>query len=111
VLLEAAFNLLGVLAALNRIYFARFELKGMRALVAQMKVAPPQLVERIESLFRIEPAAAAEELGRLVDETRALVAAELPDLELPLRFRPERASGPGARDLTKQPAIVSSQHS
>ncbi len=88
VLLEAAFNLLGVLAALNRLYFTRFELKHMRALTARMELAPPQLADRLESLFRLGADQAGAELGRLVDETRALVAHELPDLELPLRFPP-----------------------
>ena len=87
-LLDAAFNLLAVLAGLNRLYFARFELKRMRALIAKMELAPPQLADRLESLFRLDPDAAALELGRLVEETRALVAAGLPDLELPLRFPP-----------------------
>jgi predicted nucleotidyltransferase len=87
-LLEAAFNLLAVLAALNRLYFTRFQLKKMRELIAQMKLAPARLGHRLESLFRLEPDAAAEELERLVEETHALVAAELQDLELPLRFAP-----------------------
>ncbi len=87
-LLEAAFNLLAVLAAPNRLYFTRFELKQMRALIAKMELAPPQLADRLESLFRLEPDAAGAELGRLLQEARALVAAELPELELPLRFAP-----------------------
>jgi hypothetical protein len=53
-----------------------------------MALAPSQLADRLESLFRLEPEAAADEIGRLIDETRALVAAELPDLELPLPFPP-----------------------
>ena len=84
-LLEGAFNLLGVLAALNRVYFARFELKRFRALVAKLAIAPPDLADRIESLFRLPAAEAADELGRLVGETRELVLRELPDVELPLR--------------------------
>jgi hypothetical protein len=87
-LLDAVFNLLAVLAALNRLYFTRFELKQMRALVAKMELAPQDLADRLESLFRLDPDAAAVELGRLVEETRALVGSELPDLELPLRFEP-----------------------
>jgi predicted nucleotidyltransferase len=87
-LLDAAFNLLAVLAGLNRLYFTRFELKRTRALIAKMALAPHQLADRLESLFRLEPEAAADELGRLIDETRALVAAELPNLELPLPFPP-----------------------
>jgi hypothetical protein len=98
-LLEAAFNLLGVLAALNRVYFARFELKRLRALEAKLALAPPRLADRLEALFRLPPPEAAEELARLVVETRDLVAAELPDLELPLR-RP-----PGERARPWQPHV------
>lgn len=87
-LLDAAFNLLAVLAGLNRLYFTRFQLKRTRTLIAKMALAPPQLADRLESLFRLEPEAAADQLGRLIGETRAIVAAELPDLELPLRFPP-----------------------
>jgi len=87
-LLDGAFNLLGVLAALNRVYYARFELKRLRKLCAKLAVSPPDLADRLESLFRLPPAEAADELGRLVVETRALVQAELPDLELRLRRPP-----------------------
>ena len=87
-LLEGAFNLLGVLAALNRVYYARFELKRLRKLVEKLALAPPQLADRLESLFRLPPPDAANELGRLVIETRELVLRELPDLELPLRRPP-----------------------
>jgi predicted nucleotidyltransferase len=84
VLLDGAFNVLGVLAALNRLYFARFELKRMRDLVARMELAPPALADRIEALFRLPRADAAREFGILVEETRLLVAAELPELALSL---------------------------
>jgi predicted nucleotidyltransferase len=87
-LLDAAFNLLAVLAALNRLYFTRFELKRTRTLIARMALAPPQLADRLESLCRLERDAAADQLGRLINDTRALVAAELPDLKLPLPFPP-----------------------
>jgi predicted nucleotidyltransferase len=87
-MLEAAFKLLGVLAGLNRLYFTRFQLKHTREFVAQMALAPPELVGRLESLLRAEPEPAAAELERLIEETRALVAHEFPNLELPLRFPP-----------------------
>jgi hypothetical protein len=93
-LLEAAFNLLAVLAGLNRLYFTRAELKRMRALIARMELAPPGLADRLESLFRLEPEPAAAELGRLVEETRALVIREFPDLELPLQFPPGQHQKP-----------------
>jgi hypothetical protein len=87
-LLDAAFNLLAVLAALNRLYVTRFELKRTRSLIEKMALAPPQLADRLDSLFRLEPEAAADELGRLIGETRELVASELPRLELPLPLPP-----------------------
>jgi predicted nucleotidyltransferase len=85
ILVEAAFDLLAVLAALNRLFFTRFQLKRMRKLVGRMHLAPPDLAGRIERLFDLGDAEAASELERLVAETQALVAAELPDLDLPLR--------------------------
>ena len=93
-LLEAVFNLLGVLAALNRVYYARFELKRLRKLEAKLALAPPDLAARLERLFRVPPSEAADELGRLVLETRELVARELPELELPLRRPPGTRARP-----------------
>ena len=87
-LLDGAFNLLGVLAALNRVYFARFELKRLRRLEAKLELAPPNLADRLEELFRLPASEAADALGELVVETRALVHAELPELDLPLRRVP-----------------------
>jgi predicted nucleotidyltransferase len=93
-LLDAAFNLLYVLAALNRVYFERVELKRTRALVAKLSVAPPRLADRLESLFRLDAESAATELAQLVEETRALVSAELPKLELKLEFPPAERQRP-----------------
>jgi hypothetical protein len=93
-LLEASFDLLGVLAALNRVYYARFQLKQFRRLVAKLELAPPDLADRLERLVHLAPADAADELGRLVVETRDLVSRELPDLELPLRRPPGTRAEP-----------------
>ena len=57
----------------------------MRKLIGRMPLAPPDLADRLERLFDLEDEEAANELERLVEETQALVAAELPDLELRLR--------------------------
>jgi hypothetical protein len=83
ILVNAAFDLLAVLAALNRLYFTRFQLKRMRKLVGRMQLAPPDLASRLECLLELDGEAAAHELERLVAETQALVTAHLPDLELP----------------------------
>ena len=85
ILVDAAFDLLAVLAALNRLYFTRFQLKRMRKLVGRMSLAPPDLADRLEGLFELDGEEAACALEQLVEETQALVAAELPDLELRLR--------------------------
>lgn len=87
-LLDGAFNLLGVLAGLNRLYFARFEFKRMRQFAAKLELAPPALSDRLEELFQLPATEAAQSFGQLVEETRQLVTTELPDLELPLPFPP-----------------------
>lgn len=87
-LLEASFNLLAVLSGLNRLYFSRFQLTRLRKLTRQMSLSPPNLADRLESLFELPPAQAADELGQLVTETRELVSADLPDPDLPMRFPP-----------------------
>ena len=89
VLVNAVLDLLAVLGALNRLYMApHFELKRLRKLTARMTLAPPDLADRLERLFEAEAEEAALELERLVGETKALVEAELPDLELPPLRRP-----------------------
>jgi predicted nucleotidyltransferase len=89
VLVNAVLDLLAVLGALNRLYLApHFELKRLRKLTAQMTLAPPDLADRLERLFKAKAEEAALELERLVGETKALVEAELPDLELPPLRRP-----------------------
>jgi Nucleotidyltransferase domain len=84
VMAQSAYNVLGVLAGLNRVWFTTFQLKRMRKLVASFEVAPPRLAERLEALFDPDLKAAVAELERLVGETRELVQKRFPDLELPL---------------------------
>jgi hypothetical protein len=106
VLIDAAFNLLGVLAGLNRLYFTRFQFKRTRAFVAGMKIAPARLAQRLESLFRLDPESAAAELGRLVEETAALVEEELPGFDVELRFPPGTAQQPWSSEISKGPAVA-----
>ena len=84
VMAQSAYNLLGVLAGLNRVWFTTFQLKRMRKLVDSFELAPRQLADRIEALFDPDAKAAVAELERLVGETRELVRQRFPDLELPL---------------------------
>jgi predicted nucleotidyltransferase len=87
-LVDGMLRLLGILAALNRLYYSRFHLKRVGDLVASFAVAPADLKARLDALPGLPPREAADELGALAAETRALVQAELPDLELPFRFPP-----------------------
>ncbi len=87
---EEILNLLSVLAALNRLYYSRFELKRMHTLISKMSVAPPQLADRLESLFRLQPSGAAEALEVLVTETHALVARRFRISNCTFRSRPDR---------------------
>jgi Nucleotidyltransferase domain len=74
ILVDAAYDLLAVLAAANRVWFSSFQFKRTRRLTGQLAVAPPDLADRLESLFTLPPAAGAAELERLTDETRAILA-------------------------------------
>jgi hypothetical protein len=84
VMAQSAYNVLGVLAGLNRVWFTTFQLKRMRKLVDSFELAPPRLAERIEALFDPDAKKAVAELENLVGETRELVRERFPDLELPL---------------------------
>jgi hypothetical protein len=82
VLVHSAYNLVGVLAALNGIYFSTFEFKRTRALVSRFDVTPPNLAARLDALFASDEGRAIGELEKLVAETQALVAERFPDLEV-----------------------------
>lgn len=82
ILTEAAYNLVGVLAGLNRLYFTTFQFKKMRRLLGAMTLLPENFAERIEDLFRLEPAAAAILLETLVREVVRLVEREMPDVDV-----------------------------
>ena len=71
--------------------------RRLRVPTARMRIAPADLAEWIERLVEADPRSAAEELERLVAETRALVPAELPELELSLRHEPGAREQPSAR--------------
>ena len=96
-LIDAAFNLLGVLAGLNRVYFTRFQFKHLRRFVAQLSLSPVGLADRLEGLFRMDPQSSASELERLVEEVAALVLGELPDVDVRLPFPPRTRQRPWRR--------------
>jgi predicted nucleotidyltransferase len=87
-LVDGMLRLLGILAALNRVYYSRFHLKRVGELIAAFAVAPSNLKPRLDALPGLPPREAADDLAALALETRELVRAALPDLELPFRFPP-----------------------
>lgn len=79
---EVAFNVLGVLAALNRQYFTDFQFKRLHAFAAGLAISPPGLAGRLEVALDLrQPHRALADLRRLVAETVALVERELPDVD------------------------------
>jgi hypothetical protein len=82
VLVQSAYNIIGTLAALNRIYFSAFEFKRATSFLSRLEAAPPNLADRLELLFEADEPTSTSELELLLGETRALVAERFPDLDL-----------------------------
>lgn len=80
-LVQASQNLLGILAGLNRVYYSPFQFKRMHDFAGKLTLAPPELADRLEALFR-EPDQAPEQLEALVAETVALVRQHLPAVDV-----------------------------
>jgi hypothetical protein len=80
-LVEGALHVVGALSAANRRYFTDFQFKRMRQHVAGFQVAPPDLAERLESLFVLDHSDAAKELRLLVLETVEVVERRLPRVD------------------------------
>ena len=95
VMVESAFRILAVLAALNRVYFSAFQLKRMGKLVSRFELAPPRLDERIEALFGAE---AVAELESLLRDVQALLETHMPDFDASSAWHQKgRDFGPGTR--------------
>jgi predicted nucleotidyltransferase len=81
VVVESAQNVLGVLAGLNRVYYAPVQLKRTHQLVERLRLAPPNLGARLDALLAAAPDAAGTELERLVGETVGLVEQHMPAVD------------------------------
>jgi hypothetical protein len=84
-LVRAAYALLEVLAAVNGVWFSRFQLKRTREVTEKLTIVPERLYERLLVLVSGELDAAVLELESLVGETQAIVAEHVPDAEIALR--------------------------
>lgn len=79
---ETAYNVLGILAGLNRLYFTTFQFKKMRSFVDEMQVKPDRLADRLDELFVLPASDASASLERLVGEVLALVECHMPDVDV-----------------------------
>jgi len=84
-LVKAAYALLEVLAAVNGVWFSRFQLKRTQEATEKLAIAPERLYERLLVLVSGDLGTAVLELESLVGETQAIVAEHVPDAEIPLR--------------------------
>jgi predicted nucleotidyltransferase len=87
-LLEGAFKVVAVLSAINRLYFTTFQFKRAGSHVDHMKVKPDRLAERLDRVADATPSEAADELRKLVEETKAIVRRELPDVDVDAPWQP-----------------------
>lgn len=87
-LLEGAFRVVAVLSAVNRLYFTTFQFKRAGSHIDEMKIKPERLAERLDDVANAPPSLAAEELERLVAETKAIVMSEMPELDAGAAWRP-----------------------
>ena len=87
-LLDGAYRIVSVLSALNRVYFSTFQFKRAGEHIDQLALKPERLAERLDLVANAPPAEGAEELSRLVEETRAIVKAEMTDLVTDVVWQP-----------------------
>lgn len=85
-LLDGAFRVVAVLSAVNRLYFTTFQFKRAHTHTERMTVRPERLAERLDQVANEAPSNAAEELRKLVDETKAIVKAEMPDVDVDVHW-------------------------
>jgi hypothetical protein len=102
VLAQSTYAIVGVLAALNRLYFSTFEFKRATKFISRLEVAPENLAARLDALFESDERRSTAELERLVAETQTLVAERFPDIDLALQWG-GRPTPPGEREAPWTP--------
>jgi hypothetical protein len=75
-------RILGALCGLNRIYVHHPNYKWQNDLITQLALKPNNLGERLEQVFLVPPAQGVAVLHELLEETLALVAAEMPEIDV-----------------------------
>lgn len=81
-LIDGGFNVLGVLAGLNRRYFSPFQLKKLRRFLSGMTIVPEHCAERLDQLATAPQHDAAAVYEQLVADTLDLVRQHMPDVDV-----------------------------
>ncbi len=81
-LIEGGFNVLGVLAGLNRRYFSPFQLKKLRRFLSGMTIVPAHCAERLDQLASAPPHDAEAVYEQLVADTLDLVRQHMPGVDV-----------------------------
>jgi hypothetical protein len=89
-LLDGGFRVAAVLSAINCVYFSTFQFKRAGEHFAQMAIKPERISERLDIVANAPPALAAEELRRLVEETKDIVRQEMPEIDVDAVWQPPR---------------------
>jgi len=79
-LIAAERRILGVLLGLNRLY-PEHHFKRLGRLIERMEIAPESLSDRLRQILECSPPEGLAALGRLVDDTFALVERHLPTFD------------------------------
>ena len=91
---QSTYRLLGVLAGLNGRYYTTFQVKRVHKLANSFALAPPGLADRIAAILDGPVVAGFELLHALEGEVLALVAQQLPDVDV-AKVHERRAAWPG----------------
>jgi hypothetical protein len=78
---ETEREILWVLLGLNRLYLPTPSLKQADELIAEMRLAPPDLARRLKDVFRLPPIDGVAALNRLCEDVFALVETHLPGVD------------------------------
>ena len=81
VLVDSSFNILGALAAVNRVYFTTFQFKRQAAFIDSLKIKPADLSCRLAELWTLPMPEAAIRLRSLVEDTVELIEEHAPQVD------------------------------
>lgn len=80
-IVDAAHNILAVLAGINRLYYSAFQFKRMKKFISKLSVRPERLYERIELALYAPLPEAAGVLESLVQDVVSLVEHYMPEVD------------------------------